>query len=81
MEIDDERWLNAETVVSANFSEAMPLYGACPKLSSPDFDRLLRKKLCSIIIECGDGNSYLFVGWRIKNRSRQAGTNIAGAVQ
>jgi hypothetical protein len=81
MEIDDERWFNAEKVVSANFSEAMPLHGACPKLSSLDFDQQVRSKQCSIIFVCGSGNSYLFVGWKIRNRARQAGTNIAGAVQ
>jgi hypothetical protein len=81
MEIDDERWFNAEKVVSANFSEAMPLHGACPKPSSPDFDQQVKSKQCSIIFVCGDGNSYLFVGWKIRNRTRQAGTNIAGAVQ
>jgi hypothetical protein len=81
MEIDDERWFNAENVVSANFSEAKPLRGACPKPSSPDFDRQVRSKLCSIIIACNDGNQYLFVGWQIRNRPREAGTNITGAVQ
>lgn len=50
MEIDDERWFGTDEVFSANFSEAKPLRGACPKPSSPDFDKLLRKKLCSVII-------------------------------
>src|ERR1700734_2888450 len=39
MEIDDERWFGADEVFSANFSEAKPLRGACPKPSSPDFDK------------------------------------------
>jgi hypothetical protein len=81
MEIDDERWFSAETVFSANFSEAMPLRGPCPKPDSPDFDRRVRGKVCSIIIACGNGNSYLFVGWQIKKGVRQAGTNVTGAVQ
>lgn len=82
MEIDDERWFNADEVFSANFSEAKPLRAACPKPSSPDFDKFLRKKLCSVIIECNGGTSYsyLFAGWEIKKRPRQAGTNIVGAV-
>lgn len=81
MEIADERWFSAETVVSDNFSGAMPIRAACPKASSPDFDRKVRSKQCSIIFVCGNGNSYLFVGWKVSRGPRQVGTNIVGAVQ
>jgi hypothetical protein len=81
MAIDDERWLNADTLVSSDFGEARPLRHSCPDISSPDFDRQVKSKQCSIIFICGTGSEFLFVGWAVKNQRRQTGEDIGTGVQ
>jgi hypothetical protein len=85
MEIDDQRWLSGDMVVSADFREAVPFRGPCPKPSSSDFDREVRSKQCSVIIVCGNPNvhsdQYLFIGWNVSRRQRQAGSDLFSAVK
>jgi hypothetical protein len=78
IELDDQRWFNADTTVSANLGEARPLRDKCPSPDTPDFAIQVRSNRCSVIIRSGD--SFLFKGWEVPIRERHVGSDLASAV-
>jgi hypothetical protein len=74
-----EFWLDADLAVPMNWTDARPILPPCPNPGTVDVDRALHDRKCSVILDY-NGDRFLFIGWEIPARDRQAGQDLGSVV-
>jgi hypothetical protein len=74
-----EAWLDTDLAVPLNWTEARPISPPCPNPGTVESDRALHDRKCSVILSY-KGDRFLFIGWKIPARDRQAGQDLGSVV-